>query len=131
MSPRWFGVDSSGELGVFVSEHAVPKAARGPEEDLDLTPQLTRLLRTDHRPAAGIHVKVRAGDVLMIATAAAVRDYAVADPVTYEVVAASFAPVQRDRAATFMPGIRTFGTGGAEELSNLERAHAAGVCGGS
>jgi len=130
--PRWFSQDKDGHLGVFVAEHVLPDVVRDlPEGDLDLTLEISRMLRTGDRPVRGAHARVRAGQLQMIASVAAVRKYAEQiATVTDDTVVATFSRPQRGRAAAFMPGIRTFGTGEANEPSLLERVHADGLCGG-
>jgi hypothetical protein len=67
----------------------------------------------------------------MLASLARVRPYALeSTALGDEVVLARFAARARGQAASFMPGLRTFGAGEAEPRSALERAHADGVCGG-
>jgi hypothetical protein len=128
--PRWFARDSDGYLGVFISEHLIPDAvADVPEEDLDLTLELSRVLRLEMRPVRGVHAQVRGGELQMIASAVRLQRYATrVEMVTDEVIVARFARPQRGSSASFMPGIRTFGTDKAEKPSELERAHADGVC---
>ena len=130
--PRWFSRDQDGHLGVFDAEHVVPRVVGDiPEEDLDLTYDISRMLRTEHRPVRDVHARVRAGTLQMIASAAQVRRYADhVEPLTDAVIVARFPPQQRGRAAPFMSGIRTFGTGDPDEPSALDRAHADGVCSG-
>ena len=130
--PRWFSCDKDGHLGVFDAEHIVPEIVVDlPEDDLNLTFEISRLLRIENRPVRYVHAQVRGGELEMIASALDMRRYAeLVQTVTKDVILARFPSPQRGRAASFMPGIRTFGTGKAEELSSLERAHAEGVCGG-
>lgn len=130
--PRWFARDRSGHVGVFNAEHVVPPAAaRLPDEALDFTAELLRLLLGEQQPSRGHHAAVHSGSLHMIAPLASVRRYAFeAVPRTDEIVAARFAARQRGREAGFMPGIRTFGAGEAEPTSALDRAHAAGICEG-
>jgi hypothetical protein len=130
--PRWFSRDKDGHLGVFHAEHMIPEVVGDlPEDDLDLAFEISRMLRIENRPVRGVHVSIRGGDVQMIASAADVQRYAEhVETVTDDVIVAWFTPPQRGRAADFMQGIRTFGTGEAQEASSLERAHAEGLCGG-
>src|SRR5262245_21865162 len=128
----WYGADDTGHLAVFQAEHSVPGAggelvAYDELRDgaLDLTLALSRLLRTDQRPVPGVHVRVRAGLLQMLAAPEIVTRYATAfEPLADGVVVARFPPPQRGRESSFMPGVRTFGAGDSDPVSSLERAHA-------
>lgn len=130
--PRWFSHDKDGCLGVFGAEHITPEVVGDlSEDDLDLTFEISRLVRVENRPIRGVHARVRGGTVQMIASVANGRRYAEhVETVTDDVIVARFTPAQRGRAAAFMPGIRTFGAGEVDELSPLECAHVEGLCGG-
>jgi hypothetical protein len=129
---RWFSTDKNGHLGVFDAEHVLPEVVGDlSEDDLDLTFEISRLVRVENRPARGVHARVRGGTLQMIASVANGRRYAEhVEAVTDDVIVARFTPPQRGHAATFMPGLRTFGTGELDERSPLERAHVEGRCGG-
>ena len=130
--PRWFALDTNGHLGVFRAEHLIPDVVEDlSEDDLDLTFEISRMLRMENRPVRGTHGPVRGGSLQMIASAESVRSYADhVEAVADDVIVARFLNPQRGRAAGFVPGTRAFGTSEAEEPSALERAHAAGACGG-
>lgn len=125
---RWFAVDRVGQLGVFDAEHLSPAVA---SEDLDITLELSRMLRENQRPVRGVHVEVASGSVQMLASPDSLVGYAEqVEPLTREVVVAYFRAAARGQAAAFMPEIRTFGTDLPDEVAPLRRAHAAGVCAG-
>src|SRR5262245_11061594 len=64
--PRWFARDRDGHLGVFDAEHMIPEVIGDvAEEDLDLTFELSRILRIENRPVRGIHPQVRGGTLQM------------------------------------------------------------------
>jgi len=130
--PHWFSRDNNGHLGVFDAEHIIPEVVGDlSEDDLDLTLEISRLVRVEHRPVRGVHARVRGGTLQMIASVANGRRYAErVETVTDDVIVAWFTPPERGHAAAFMPGIRTFGTGELDEPSSLERAHVEGLCSG-
>lgn len=129
---RWFAIDRDGFMAVFESGDAgaVPHAVADPEAGRELTSAISRELRREHLPTRGVHARVRQGSVLMLADAREARRFAhKVDPVMVGAILAYFPPAPRGRAATFMPGVRTFGNGpdlpGAFELLHMQ-----GICRG-
>lgn len=136
--PKWYGVDDAGHVAMFDAEHTVPDARgelrdydESTDEALDVTLALSRLLRTEVRPVRGVHARIRAGELQMLASPGTIQPYAThVERIVDAVILARFAPPQRGRESGFMPGLRTFGAGESESVSELERAHADGVCEG-
>ena len=136
--PTWFAVDDVGRLAVFWAEHTVPGEHgelvdydEGRDEVLDLSVELSRLLRTEQRPVPGVHAGVTAGELQMLAPMETVQRYATyVEPLAEGLVRAIFKGPHRGIASTFMPEVRTFGAGGPDPVSQLSRLHAEQVCRG-
>ncbi len=130
---RWFATDRDGFMAVFESGEAgaVPHALANPDLGATMTITVSRELRRTHLPVRGAHARLRAGSVLMFADVKTVRSYAHrAEQVMPGAVRAYFPRPLRGRAATFMPGVRTFGSGGdlpsALELLHMQKTICAG-----
>ena len=123
---------------MFDAEHGLPgptgelRPYQDREDDaLDLTLELSRMLRPEKRPSPGVHVKVRAGQLQLLASPDSLAPYVLfAARISEDVVLARFAPPKRGRESSFLPGLRTFGDGDADPVSELERLHAEQVCRG-
>lgn len=129
---RWFAIDRDGFMAVFESGDAgaVPHAVADPDAGFELTCAISRELRREHLPVRGTHARVRQGSVLMLADARETRRFAhKVDQVMVGAILAYFPPAPRGRAATFMPGVRTFGNG-PDLPSALELLHMQGICRG-